>query len=160
MQLTFKTSTVITLGSPLAVVLAIKGMRPSTSFRIPGVPEFFNFFHPNDPIAYRMEPLLQPAMLKLPPCSVNNTQTVHVAPLPIAVSSGLFSLTEWLYPTPPAIVPAASTPAPPENEEPTSSRSFLGVLPPPLSSTGARLVLDAGGARRPRVCHDVSEAWT
>jgi hypothetical protein len=62
----------VTFGSPLAFILAIRGQRPSESFCIPFLEEFFNIFHPNDPVAYRMEPFLQSAMQRVAPVTINN----------------------------------------------------------------------------------------
>lgn len=35
-------------------------------FRFPTCPAFFNIFHPNDPVAYRIEALIKPDMASVP----------------------------------------------------------------------------------------------
>lgn len=72
------------LGSPLAMVLGIRGgecgLPQSLSF--PGVDVVANVFHWNDPVAYRLEPLIQPAMAQLPPVLINNDLTPYYIPQP------------------------------------------------------------------------------
>lgn len=40
----------------------------------PTCPKFFNIFHPNDPIAYRFETLVDPSMVHVPPVVIPNVQ--------------------------------------------------------------------------------------
>uniref|UniRef100_T1JGN6 DDHD domain-containing protein n=1 Tax=Strigamia maritima TaxID=126957 RepID=T1JGN6_STRMM len=52
------------LGSPLAVFLALRGFRPETEPLESIVPrhlvkKMFNIYHPSDPVAYRLEPLIK-----------------------------------------------------------------------------------------------------
>ncbi|ELT99325.1 hypothetical protein CAPTEDRAFT_197144 [Capitella teleta] len=64
-NLKFTLDTFFTLGSPLAVFLALRGVRPSSGR---GTQEdilpaslcrrMYNIYHPSDPIAYRLEPLI------------------------------------------------------------------------------------------------------
>ncbi|CAF0849369.1 unnamed protein product [Brachionus calyciflorus] len=62
--LAFKTENFFLLGSPLAVFLALRGVRPaglgSQDHILPKhiCKRLFNIFHPSDPIAYRLEPLV------------------------------------------------------------------------------------------------------
>jgi hypothetical protein len=55
-QLPFEPSGLLTLGAPLGLFLALRADPPPT--RLPTTPRFVNLFHPLDPVAYRMEPLL------------------------------------------------------------------------------------------------------
>jgi hypothetical protein len=50
------------LGSSLAVILMIRNQRKplSADFTLNGCSRVFNIFHPYDPVAYRIEPLLDP----------------------------------------------------------------------------------------------------
>uniref|UniRef100_UPI0037E87BAC phospholipase DDHD1 isoform X2 n=1 Tax=Semicossyphus pulcher TaxID=241346 RepID=UPI0037E87BAC len=62
--LRFKVENFFCMGSPLAVFLALRGIRPGTSCHqdhilpTPICSRLFNVFHPTDPVAYRLEPLI------------------------------------------------------------------------------------------------------
>ena len=61
-QLTFDVDNAFMLGSPIAVFLMIRNQRNplSEDFYLEGCSRVFNIFHPYDPVAYRIEPLLDP----------------------------------------------------------------------------------------------------
>ncbi len=69
-QLTFPVDVFLTLGSPIGMFLCVREQELPPTFRFPTVARFYNVFHPFDPIAYRLEPLLQPAMAQLDPALV------------------------------------------------------------------------------------------
>ncbi|CAG7836848.1 unnamed protein product [Allacma fusca] len=53
------------LGSPIAVFISVRGIdQLGQEFKLPTCGSFFNIFHPYDPVAYRMEPLIDPAFDK------------------------------------------------------------------------------------------------
>uniref|UniRef100_A0A671MJ15 Phospholipase DDHD1-like n=1 Tax=Sinocyclocheilus anshuiensis TaxID=1608454 RepID=A0A671MJ15_9TELE len=62
--LKFKVENFFCMGSPLAVFLALRGVRPGTNgtqdhFLPKSICQrLFNIFHPTDPVAYRLEPLI------------------------------------------------------------------------------------------------------
>ncbi|XP_034015244.1 phospholipase DDHD1 isoform X2 [Thalassophryne amazonica] len=62
--LKFKVENFFCMGSPLAVFLALRGIRPGTSGHQDHIMptsicnRLFNVFHPTDPVAYRLEPLI------------------------------------------------------------------------------------------------------
>ncbi|XP_036438312.1 phospholipase DDHD1b [Colossoma macropomum] len=62
--LKFKVENFFCMGSPLAVFLALRGVRPSTNGTQDHIlprsicQRLFNIFHPTDPVAYRLEPLV------------------------------------------------------------------------------------------------------
>uniref|UniRef100_I3IYN5 DDHD domain containing 1 n=1 Tax=Oreochromis niloticus TaxID=8128 RepID=I3IYN5_ORENI len=62
--LKFKVENFFCMGSPLAVFLALRGIRPGTSVHQDHIlptsicSRLFNVFHPTDPVAYRLEPLI------------------------------------------------------------------------------------------------------
>ncbi|KAM3871223.1 phospholipase DDHD1 [Diretmus argenteus] len=62
--LLFKVENFFCMGSPLAVFLALRGIRPGTSVHQDHIlptsicKRLFNVFHPTDPVAYRLEPLI------------------------------------------------------------------------------------------------------
>ncbi|XP_076442138.1 phospholipase DDHD1-like isoform X2 [Babylonia areolata] len=63
-RLPFKLENLFCLGSPLAVFLALRGVRPQGTgspdhFLPAGIcRRIFNIYHPSDPVAYRLEPLV------------------------------------------------------------------------------------------------------
>ncbi|OTF83153.1 phospholipase DDHD2-like protein, partial [Euroglyphus maynei] len=66
-QLHFRPECLFALGSPLAAFITIRGLDLSPDFRLPTCPAFFNIFHPYDPIAYRLEPLINREFAKIKP---------------------------------------------------------------------------------------------
>lgn len=68
--LTFPVDMFLTLGSPVGLFLCVREQEMPPDFRFPTTTRFLNVFHPLDPIAYRLEPLLQPALSQLPPALV------------------------------------------------------------------------------------------
>ncbi|KAJ2942344.1 hypothetical protein O0L34_g15894 [Tuta absoluta] len=51
------------LGSPIAIFECIRGVDSlGIHFKLPTCKNFFNIFHPYDPIAYRIEPLINPSL--------------------------------------------------------------------------------------------------
>lgn len=64
-QLDFKVSKFFALGSPIAMFLTIRGVENlSRDFHLPTCTAMFNIFHPYDPVAYRIEPLINPDIKK------------------------------------------------------------------------------------------------
>ncbi|VDP77522.1 unnamed protein product [Echinostoma caproni] len=60
-QLNFPLAGLFMLGSPLPLFLTARGIRQlSSDYQLPHCAMFFNIFHPFDPVAYRMETLLDP----------------------------------------------------------------------------------------------------
>jgi hypothetical protein len=68
-QLSFDIDNAFMLGSPIAVFLMIRNQQKplSTDFTLNGCSRVFNIFHPYDPVAYRMEPLLDPRNAEIEP---------------------------------------------------------------------------------------------
>ena len=62
--LIFKTENFFSFGSPLGVFLALRGVRPAGNGKQDHIlpkhlcQRLFNVFHPSDPVAYRLEPLV------------------------------------------------------------------------------------------------------
>jgi len=66
-KLKFPITYFFALGSPIAMFLTIRGITSIPSdFTLPTCKGLFNIFHPYDPIAYRLEPLINPGW-NLPP---------------------------------------------------------------------------------------------
>ena len=54
------------VGSPVGMFLAVRGVdNLGKDFKFPTCPKFFNIFHPYDPVAYRVESLLDQAYANL-----------------------------------------------------------------------------------------------
>ncbi|KAL5017539.1 hypothetical protein ScPMuIL_007128 [Solemya velum] len=70
-QLKFHPATFFALGSPIGVFLSVRGVENvGEDFRLPTCPRVFNIFHPFDPVAYRVEPLVNPAASHIKPVQI------------------------------------------------------------------------------------------
>uniref|UniRef100_A0A131XI77 Putative phosphatidic acid-preferring phospholipase a1 n=1 Tax=Hyalomma excavatum TaxID=257692 RepID=A0A131XI77_9ACAR len=66
-KINFHPSCFFALGSPIAMFLVVRGNETlGEDFRLPTCPAFFNIFHPFDPVAYRMETLIDPNFTACP----------------------------------------------------------------------------------------------
>ncbi|XP_055362049.1 phospholipase DDHD1b isoform X2 [Betta splendens] len=84
--LKFKVENFFCMGSPLAVFLALRGTRPGNS----GVQDhilstsickrLFNIFHPTDPVAYRLEPLILKHYSNIAPVQIHWYNTTSPTP--------------------------------------------------------------------------------
>ncbi|CAG9120009.1 unnamed protein product [Plutella xylostella] len=64
----FRPAALYALGSPIAMFECIRGVEHlGPEFRLPTCPRLFNIFHPYDPVAYRIEPLINPQLKEVPP---------------------------------------------------------------------------------------------
>ncbi|XP_065558770.1 phospholipase DDHD2-like isoform X2 [Artemia franciscana] len=64
----FETASFFAMGSPIAMFVAVRGIETlGPDFKFPSCPKMYNIFHPHDPIAYRVEPLIDPRMASIPP---------------------------------------------------------------------------------------------
>uniref|UniRef100_A0A8C6PU23 DDHD domain containing 1 n=1 Tax=Nothobranchius furzeri TaxID=105023 RepID=A0A8C6PU23_NOTFU len=88
--LKFKVENFFCMGSPLAVFLALRGIRPGTSCHQDHIlptsicNRLFNVFHPTDPVAYRLEPLILKHYSNVAPvqihCATNPTHYDEIRP--------------------------------------------------------------------------------
>ena len=69
-KLSFKPQALFTMGSPTGLFLHIEDKVPEESWALPGGTRFFNIFHPLDPVAYRIEPLIKEGLANLDPAKV------------------------------------------------------------------------------------------
>ncbi|XP_073949564.1 retinal degeneration B [Choristoneura fumiferana] len=71
-KLEFEVSDFFTFGSPLSVIVASRKISDDKSRDIakPPVQQVFNLFHPTDPVAARLEPLLSARFTNLPPINI------------------------------------------------------------------------------------------
>ncbi|XP_025059218.1 phospholipase DDHD2 isoform X3 [Alligator sinensis] len=62
-QLIYKPAIFFAFGSPIGMFLTVRGVkRIDPSYSLPTCKGFFNIFHPFDPVAYRIEPMIVPDM--------------------------------------------------------------------------------------------------
>ncbi|RWS17102.1 phospholipase DDHD2-like protein [Dinothrombium tinctorium] len=67
-QLDFNPQCFFALGSPIAMFLTVRGVETlKEDFKLPTCPHMFNIFHPFDPIAYRIEPLINSSFSNVKP---------------------------------------------------------------------------------------------
>ncbi|XP_061185904.1 phospholipase DDHD2-like isoform X1 [Saccostrea echinata] len=67
-KLDFKPNTLYALGSPIGIFLSARGVdNIGEEFTLPTCPRVFNIFHPFDPVAYRLEPLVNPSASHIKP---------------------------------------------------------------------------------------------
>uniref|UniRef100_A0A8C1P8G4 DDHD domain containing 1a n=1 Tax=Cyprinus carpio TaxID=7962 RepID=A0A8C1P8G4_CYPCA len=84
--LTFKVENFFCMGSPLAVFLALRGIRPgNTGDQDHIMPKsicrrLFNIFHPTDPVAYRLEPLVLKHYSNIAPVQIHWCNTINPTP--------------------------------------------------------------------------------
>ncbi|XP_025920236.1 phospholipase DDHD2 [Apteryx rowi] len=60
-QLIYKPTIFFAFGSPIGMFLTVRGVkRINPNYKLPTCKGFFNIFHPFDPVAYRIEPMIVP----------------------------------------------------------------------------------------------------
>ena len=70
-KLDFEPVSFYALGSPIALFNAVRGINAlGANFKLPTCPRFFNIFHPYDPVAYRIESLIDPEYANLRPVTI------------------------------------------------------------------------------------------
>ncbi|KAK7110285.1 triacylglycerol hydrolase DDHD2-like [Littorina saxatilis] len=70
-QLEFEPTCLFALGSPIGVFLSVRGVQQmGENFSLPTCSRFLNIFHPFDPVAYRIEPLINPSTSTIKPVLV------------------------------------------------------------------------------------------
>ncbi|XP_017331547.1 phospholipase DDHD1 isoform X2 [Ictalurus punctatus] len=85
-ELKFKVENCFCMGSPLAVFLALRGIRPgNTGYQDHIMPKsicqrLFNIFHPTDPVAYRLEPLVLKHYNNIAPVQIHWCNTSNPTP--------------------------------------------------------------------------------
>ncbi|XP_029568431.1 phospholipase DDHD1-like [Salmo trutta] len=84
--LKFKVENVFCMGSPLAVFLALRGIRPGNSGEQDHIlprsicQRLFNVFDPTDPVAYRLEPLILKHFSNIAPAQIHWCSAVDPTP--------------------------------------------------------------------------------
>lgn len=70
-KLDFPVENFFCIGSPLAIFLALRGFRAPEIISKKICRRMFNIYHPADPVAYRMEPLLNSDYMQVKPVKVH-----------------------------------------------------------------------------------------
>ncbi|XP_066550956.1 phospholipase DDHD1 isoform X2 [Amia ocellicauda] len=84
--LKFKVENFFCMGSPLAVFLALRGIRPGNNGCQDHIlpksicQRLFNIFHPTDPVAYRLEPLILKHYSNIAPVQIHWCNTTNPTP--------------------------------------------------------------------------------
>ncbi|NWS74762.1 DDHD1 Phospholipase, partial [Crotophaga sulcirostris] len=84
--LKFKVENFFCMGSPLAVFLALRGVRPGNSGSQDHIlprticNRLLNIFHPTDPVAYRLEPLILKHYSNISPVQIHWYNTINPVP--------------------------------------------------------------------------------
>ncbi|XP_077567588.1 phospholipase DDHD1b [Stigmatopora nigra] len=84
--LKFKVENFFCMGSPLAVFLALRGIRPGSNVMQDHIlptstcKRLFNIFHPTDPVAYRLEPLILKHYSNIAPVQIHWYNTTSPIP--------------------------------------------------------------------------------
>ncbi|GMF09930.1 unnamed protein product [Phytophthora lilii] len=60
-RLAFDVEDLFCFGSPVGLFLNVRGQKLDRDFQLPRCRRLFNIYHPYDPVAYRIEPILNPA---------------------------------------------------------------------------------------------------
>ncbi|KAI4875244.1 hypothetical protein NFI96_010712 [Prochilodus magdalenae] len=67
-QLAFHPQAFFAFGSPIGMFLTVRGLkRIDPNYSFPTCKSFYNIFHPFDPVAYRIEPMILPPDVDVPP---------------------------------------------------------------------------------------------
>ncbi|KAK5639163.1 hypothetical protein RI129_011655 [Pyrocoelia pectoralis] len=70
-HLNFQPTALYALGSPIGMFMTIRGLdKFGPDFALPTCNSFFNIFHPYDPVAYRLEPLINSELTTLKPAVI------------------------------------------------------------------------------------------
>ncbi|VVC36241.1 Hypothetical protein CINCED_3A009347 [Cinara cedri] len=70
-QLKFQLDYFFGFGSPIGMFVTVRGIESlGENFKFPTCPGFLNIFHPYDPVAYRIEPLINAIFENIPPLQV------------------------------------------------------------------------------------------
>ncbi|XP_062410803.1 phospholipase DDHD2 [Sardina pilchardus] len=70
-QLAFCPQAFFALGSPIGMFLTVRGLkRIEPRYSLPTCKSFYNVYHPYDPVAYRIEPLVLAGGVELPPVQI------------------------------------------------------------------------------------------
>lgn len=70
-QLKFKPKCFFSFGSPMPMFLNVRGIQNiSKDYKLPTCDRMFNIFHPYDPLAYRVEPLIDPRFKDIEPVQI------------------------------------------------------------------------------------------
>ncbi|XP_045607701.2 SEC23-interacting protein isoform X2 [Procambarus clarkii] len=70
-HISFKPEAFFLMGSPIAMFITVRGIETiGPDFELPTCKRVFNIFHPFDPVAYRLETLIDPSLIEVRPVLV------------------------------------------------------------------------------------------
>eukprot|EP00011_Vannellida_sp_DIVA3-517-6-12_P009089 CAMPEP_0114607478 /NCGR_PEP_ID=MMETSP0168-20121206/2089_1 /TAXON_ID=95228 ORGANISM="Vannella sp., Strain DIVA3 517/6/12" /NCGR_SAMPLE_ID=MMETSP0168 /ASSEMBLY_ACC=CAM_ASM_000044 /LENGTH=393 /DNA_ID=CAMNT_0001818357 /DNA_START=17 /DNA_END=1195 /DNA_ORIENTATION=- len=69
-QLGFCVHNLFMIGSPLGMFVTVRGYDAGETNRLPACRNIFNLYHPNDPVAYRLEPWIDDSLADLEPVTL------------------------------------------------------------------------------------------
>lgn len=99
-QLNFNPGAFFALGSPIGMFVTVRGIDTlGEDFALPTCPAFFNIFHPFDPVAYRVEALINPDAKKYRPKLIphhKGRKRMHLGESRQVFSATSFSMNEKL----------------------------------------------------------------
>lgn len=85
-KLSFRPSAFFAMGSPIPMFMTVRGVQQlSPDYRLPTCSAVFNIYHPYDPIAYRLEPLIHRSFKDIKPVLIPHHKvmfTVNIDPHP------------------------------------------------------------------------------
>jgi hypothetical protein len=90
----------VCLGSPLGWYLRASGHELSPAFYLPACRHVYNVFHPLDPFACRLEPLIQPEYINVPPVQIPHHKGHRVFALTFRLTNGTLFCNSYRQKTP------------------------------------------------------------
>ncbi|XP_078515955.1 phospholipase DDHD1 isoform X2 [Lissotriton helveticus] len=134
--LKFKVENFFCMGSPLAVFLALRGIRPGNHGNqehfLPKTicNRLFNIFHPTDPVAYRLEPLILKHYINISPVQIHWYNTANPTPYRLMKPCFLSTFKETTSASDTESIPSPST-------SPVLSRRHYGESITNIGKAGA-----------------------
>ena len=81
----FEIQNFFAIGSPIGFFATVRGNELSPSYQFPTVRHLFNIMHGHDPVAYRIEPAIIPALALTEPVIVPHVRNYNILPLLVNV---------------------------------------------------------------------------
>ncbi|KAF9273101.1 hypothetical protein BGZ68_001799 [Mortierella alpina] len=108
-KLKFRPNFLFTVGSPVGAVMVMRNLDWET-FHPPEDIIHHNLFHPFDPLAYRIEPLIDPIFAAIPAVTLTSTGNSQLFPLSLPSLPSLPSMPSLPLPSMPSIPSMSSIP--------------------------------------------------
>ncbi|KAF9560083.1 hypothetical protein EC968_006358 [Mortierella alpina] len=108
-KLKFRPNFLFTVGSPVGAVMVMRNLDWET-FHPPDDITHHNLFHPFDPLAYRIEPLIDPIFAAIPAVTLTSTGNSQLFPISLPSLPSLPSMPSLPLPSMPSIPSMSSIP--------------------------------------------------